>query len=473
MNQSPDKPKNAGLKRPPARRENFFISYWGIWVVLVVVFIFAASKIAGNAPHGEEGTEAAAAIKPPAFGEPEYVGSKRCKDCHLKEHDAWQNTLHSRFVQLPDEYTVMGDFEKESILSRDNDLIARMSRKDGRFYVNTAGPDSRLHDYEVDYVIGIGKRQNYITTFPDGGMHVLPVEWDVNKGEWVELNKRKNHYPGDEKNWSDAGNVWQIKCGGCHVTGIKINYDKAKDSFQSTWVELGIGCEACHGAGSNHVKAASVYFDHEKEPIVNPAKLPWRLRAMVCGQCHNWGESTAAVPPNKKGFPEKYGYPYGYQPGKSLNHSYDEASGEQKKHHQQYNEWKESQHAKAGIMCTSCHSVHDIKKEGTINVSQTKQTADNLCLGCHTTLQRRSAHRIHTFGSCSSCHMPQTVGHEHSHTFQFVSPAESIKAGGVDKKPNSCSGCHHHKDTPLENLVEFLNAAKKADMPIPFTVHGR
>jgi hypothetical protein len=69
--------------------------------------------------------------------------------------------------------------------------------------------------------------------------------------------------------------------------------------------------------------------------------------------------------------------------------------------------------------------------------------------------------------------MPETIGHEHSHTFQFISPELSIRAGGVEKQPNSCSGCHYHKDTPLENLVGFLDAAKKIDMPKPFTVHRK
>jgi hypothetical protein len=69
--------------------------------------------------------------------------------------------------------------------------------------------------------------------------------------------------------------------------------------------------------------------------------------------------------------------------------------------------------------------------------------------------------------------MPRTKEHEHSHTFQFISPEESIRAGGVDKQPNSCSGCHHHKNSPLEGLVEFLDAVKKADMPVPFSVHRR
>jgi hypothetical protein len=69
--------------------------------------------------------------------------------------------------------------------------------------------------------------------------------------------------------------------------------------------------------------------------------------------------------------------------------------------------------------------------------------------------------------------MPTTVEHEHSHTFKFISPEESIIAGGVDKQPNSCNGCHHHKDTPPENLLGFLDAAKKEDMPKPFTVHRK
>ena len=79
----------------------------------------------------------------------------------------------------------------------------------------------------------------------------------------------------------------------------------------------------------------------------------------------------------------------------------------------------------------------------------------------------------HTFGSCIDCHMRQLHGNVRDHKFRFVSPEQSLKAGGVNKQPNSCSGCHHHKNTPLENLIEFLDAAKKQDMPMPFSAHGR
>ena len=300
-------------------------------------------------------------------------------------------------------------------------------------------------------------------------MHVLPIEWDFKTGKWVDNFGVGIHYPGQGNYWSDSGRIWQFKCGSCHVTGMKTNYNKAKNSFDTTWKDLGIGCEACHGPGSNHVKAASIYFVGEKETIINPARLPWRLRAMVCGQCHNWGQSTAEVSPYKEGFPDRYSYASGYMAGKWLPIYFVEAKEEERKHHQQYNEWKTSEHAKAGIMCTNCHEVHQEK----LVLSQTRLAADNLCLNCHKTLQRRAAHRIHTFGNCVACHMPRTIEHEHSHTFQFISPELSIKAGGLDKQPNSCSSCHHHKDTPLETLVEFLDAAKKEDMPKPFTAHGR
>jgi hypothetical protein len=52
-------------------------------------------------------------------------------------------------------------------------------------------------------------------------------------------------------------------------------------------------------------------------------------------------------------------------------------------------------------------------------------------------------------------------------------PQASLKAGGVDKQPNACNSCHHHKDTPVDAMVGFIEAAKKNDMPLPFTVHKK
>lgn len=464
--------------------KSVFLNYWGIWFILGALFIFLTIKFLGYTREIEDKKKVSEFIKAITLETPEYVGSERCRDCHRREYDSWKGTLHSKFMQVPNEYTVMGDFERNNKLTvkvtdkasklAGIEVTTTMYKRDGKFYVKTIGSDWEFHEYEVINIIGVGKRQNYLTKFPNGEIHILPVEWDIRTKTWSDLNGLKNNYPGDGKYWGDSGNVWQLRCGGCHVTGLKVNYDKGKDSFDSTWADLSVGCEACHGPGNNHVKAASVYFEREKETTINPARLPWRLGAMVCGQCHNWGTSTVEVSPHKPGFPVRYGYAYGYLPGKALYQYYITETRETEEHHQQYNEWLESQHAKAGVMCTTCHSMHPKgtdRQEAVSTVAQTKLAQDTLCMNCHQTLQRRGVHRIHTFGSCIACHMPETKGHEHSHTFRFISPEESIRAGGVDKQPNSCSSCHHHKDTPLENLVEFLDAAKKADMPKPLGPH--
>ncbi len=471
---------NRYIQNRSRKTKNDFSYYWGIWFILGILLIYILIKIVTYAPHTEEEKWIPEPARITIPGSPDYVGSERCRDCHWKEYDTWKNTLHSKFMQLPNEYTIIGDFEKNNKLTvkvtskvpgLSNRLVtSTMYKKNGGFYVNTIGPHLKYNNYEITHVIGIGRRQTYITTFSNGEMHVLPVEWDVEKKTWVDNNGLKNHYPGDGEYWSDKGSIWQYRCGGCHVTGMKINYDETRDFFDTDWVDTGIACEACHGPGSNHVQAASMFFEGEKDTIINPAKLPWRLRAMICGQCHNWGLSTTAISPNKEGFPKQFSYPYGYQAGKALYLYYVEERKKEKIHHQQYNEWQQSEHAKTGVMCTNCHNVH---QEEDIKIAMTKLTPDSLCMDCHKTLQRRAAHRIHTFGSCVACHMPKTIGHEHSHTFKFISPELSIRAGGIEKQPNSCSGCHHHKETPLVNLVEFLDAAKKRDMPKPFSAHRR
>ncbi len=415
--------------------------------------------------------------------DPKYVGVEECKQCHWREVDSWKHTLHSKFMQPASENTVIGDFLRNNTLeikvSRKSPKLSgqtattTMYRKDKKFFVQTVGPDWESHDYEVVNVIGINRRQNYVARFPNGALHVLPVEWDVDKRAWQDYYGLRNYYPGSGRYWSDTARTWQFNCAGCHVTGLSINYNPESDQYKSEWVDLGISCEACHGPGANHIKAAKVYFENENDTIINPAKLPWRLRSMVCGQCHNWGMSTEEIAAGKDGIPDRYAFAYGFKPGRSLYLFYIENPEEEKKHHQQYNEWNESQHAQAGIMCTNCHGVHEEGAHKSPRKSQTRSAGDLLCTKCHKTQNQRAAHRIHTFGSCVACHMPQTKGHEHSHTFKFISPEESIRAGGVKRQPNSCSGCHYHKKTPLKNLIEFLDAAKKSDMPKPFEVHGR
>lgn len=359
-----------------------------------------------------------------------YVGSMECKKCHERKYLEWATTLHPKMMQdaKANPFVIMGDFDTPS-------KIRTFSKE------------------VVHYTIGNLFRQAYLKKAGDD-YEVLPAVYDLISNKW-EVFKG-----GQKKSWFK-------ECAGCHATGV--------DPVKKTFKEAGVGCEACHGPGSNHVKAIPGY---EIPTTINPQRMTSGSAAQICGSCHSRGKDKKSAHP----------YPLEYMTSRGLSNLYvhfDMAdtknnpdmfwpSGEGKYGYMQYIDWKGSQHAQAGITCTSCHTVHQ-----SLTTFQTKLAGDMQCKSCHTTTENRMAHKIHTFGSCIDCHMPRTgigAGKEivsRSHTFKFISPELSMKKGGTKNQPNSCSGCHHHKDTPLEDLIEFLDAAKKTDMPLPYSAHKR
>ncbi len=360
-----------------------------------------------------------------------YVGSSRCMLCHERKYLEWTTTLHSKMMQdaKANPLVVKGDFDTPN-------KIRSFGKGD------------------FDYILGNRWREMYLKKVGDD-FEVLPAIYEIQSNKWVILE-------------DTSKKQWFKECAGCHATGV--------DPVKKTFKEPGIGCEACHGPGSNHVEAAKGY---EIATIINPKRLTAGSAAQICGSCHSRGKDR------KGGYP----YPVEYMTARGLSNLYVHfnlanpkdnpdlfwRSGDGKYGYMQYLEWKESDHAKAGITCTDCHVIHL-----GVGQSQTVRPGNTLCTGCHTTSENRMAHKIHTFGSCIECHMPKTgiAGSggwsiARSHTFRFISPELSMRMGGVKNQPNSCSGCHHHKDTPLEDLVEFLDAAKKTDMPLPYSAHRR
>lgn len=375
-----------------------------------------------------------------------FVGSETCKKCHERTYLEWRTSLHSRMMRdvKIEPMANIGDFQNPSDV--------RTFAKEG-----------------VAYVLGSQWKQQYLKK-EGNDLIVLPAQYNVFTGEW------KPYYPD-----KPAKRDWFKECAGCHATGV---YPEKK-----TFVEMGVACEACHGPGSNHVEAVPGF---EIPTIIQASRLTPALAAQICGSCHTGGHDKSG----------KYAYPVEYQIHKgeaNIRLFFEETtelsnsdrfwpSGESRHSNQQYLDWKKSEHAKVGVTCITCHDVHrsssslqaggEVPNPLMIIRSKTRLFEDRLCKSCHSTVQNRSVHRIHTFGSCVRCHMPRVTkigeaGDAHSHTFRFMFPQATLKASGLDKQPNSCNACHHHKDTPTEALAGFLEAAKKNDMPKPFVVHQR
>jgi hypothetical protein len=62
--------------------------------------------------------------------------------------------------------SVLGDFNDASFDYYG--VHSRFFRKDGKFLVETDGPDGKLATFEVKYTFGLDPLQQYLVEFPDG-----------------------------------------------------------------------------------------------------------------------------------------------------------------------------------------------------------------------------------------------------------------------------------------------------------------
>lgn len=350
-----------------------------------------------------------------------YVGSAKCGECHDKTYNTWKKTLHARAIQ-----------------------DARINPKiiDGDFTIENEFKTFTKEDVVLTH--GVQWKQRYI----DKDWHILPAQWNYQSEEWADYHSDK---------WKEAD--WRKACAKCHVVGY--------DEKTMKWVELGVGCESCHGPGEAHVKADTA---KKAGTIVNPSGLPSDRQAEVCGQCHTRGMTPDG----------KYEFQVGYMPGEDLVPAdftpvgKDDTKawwpdGSVKQHRQQYIDWYGTPHQKAGVTCTTCHQTH----EQTTKFA-TRLAPNNLCLSCHSNISTDS-----TIGhapllmapqhsDCIGCHMAPTgksgvSGDERTHTFRVVKPQATLELGGGDrtKQPNACNLCHwHENDDPAALQKALVEGAK-------------
>jgi hypothetical protein len=415
------------------------------WIKLALTVLLAS----GLAGCGSDDVE----VEKMLVGSKTYIGSEQCKVCHLEHYDSWKMTLHSRTLLdvTQNRDALITAIDPEVIRADLKKLEKELKVPVDEIYIPKVE--------EIKFTQGVQWRQRYMVE-KKGKLYIAPIEYNAWSHNWTSYR---------EVDWDKR--PWIEKCGGCHATGV--------DLEKGTFAEAGVGCESCHGPASHHVALPKTAIFDKRLTIVNPSKLPAGIRAQTCGACHGSGDTIKA-----KGVD----WPVGFLPGRALGpyqktafHADEEkaqfyADKTLDRHHQQYNDWQQSVHAQKGVSCTSCHYVHQLGLPPT--QFQTVGAGSGQCLSCHTGNTSKYAHSIHSFSNCIGCHMPRnTMSYESGdalrHTFKLMSPETSLKAGGVEKVPNACSSCHHHKNTPLEELVGFLEAAKKRDTPMPFYVHLR
>ena len=183
------------------------------------------------------------------------------------------------------------------------------------------GPTASLQTFEVKYTFGVYPLQQYLIEFSDGRIQALSIAWDSRPKEqggqrWFHLYPNEEIKHDDILHWTKLNQNWNFMCSECHSTGVQKNYDAGTDHFHTTWTEISVGCETCHGEGSGHVawaqdqqrwwpfgkhedksKGLAVRFDERSEvtwrhdpktgnPQRNLATAALRKEVETCGLCH-------------------------------------------------------------------------------------------------------------------------------------------------------------------------------------------
>ncbi|MGA8051250.1 MAG: multiheme c-type cytochrome, partial [Burkholderiales bacterium] len=388
-----------------------------------------------------------------------FVGSTACESCHVAEYRAWRGSQHERAMQHATSDTALGDFDDAKF--RYAGVESRFFKRDGKFFVHTDGPDGKLADFEIQYTYGVYPLQQYLISFPDGRIQALSITWDARPK--AEGGQRWFHqYPDekidyrDELHWTRRAQNWNFMCADCHSTDVRKNYDAAANRFDTKWAEISVGCEACHGPGSNHLawtrdkpadatKGLTVTFDERRGVSwrIDPASGNAERSAPkegdveigVCAQCHARRAQIAE----------------GYHAGDRFLDHYLPAvltpplyypDGQQRGEVYIWGSFLQSKMYAKGVTCSDCHDPHSQK---------TRLPGNDVCAQCHLPAKYDTpAHHFHVAGQpgsrCVDCHMPTTtymvIDPRRDHSMRVPRPDLSASLG----TPNACNGCHRDKD---------------------------
>jgi tetratricopeptide (TPR) repeat protein len=467
----------------------------GLWALAVLVFIIVSAvcywqfsrfstvfaKVTQSATAITRQTAAVAGaptIAEPTAAEPTgtkltFVGAGTCKQCHAAEYELWRGSHHDLAMQPATANTVLGDFNNARFTY--NKITTTFFRRGAQFFVNTDGPDGALRDYQIRYTFGFKPLQQYLIEFPDGRMQALSIAWDTRSKaqggqRWFHL------YPGQAidyrspLHWSGRDQNWNYMCAECHSTRLRKNYDFASDSFHTTWSEINVACEACHGPGSEHIKQAHAGGVRAADGLTVhfPAPASWVMDVATGNakraspRTDNTELETCAVCHSRRAQIKE-----GYQPGQSLldthipallsEHLY-EADGQMRDEVFNYGSFLQSKMFANGVSCGDCHEPHSLKL----------RAADNgVCLQCHAASKydNKTHHRHDDAAatSCPACHMPQRtymgVDKRHDHSFRIPRPDLSQQLG----TPNACNDCHRDKSATwaAQAIETWFGAGRK------------
>jgi tetratricopeptide (TPR) repeat protein len=297
-------------------------------------------------------------------------------------------------------------------------------------------------------------------------VQALGLAWDTRPKEqggqrWFHLYPDEKIAHDDELHWTKPSQNWNSMCAECHSTNLQKNYDPASRSFSTSWSEIDVSCEACHGPGASHVSWAekkpgwekhqsdmglSLLLDERKgvtwsmDPETGSARRDKPRNSEkeieMCARCHARRSPITRDYVHGDRFMDHY-------LARHLDQGMYFADGQMDDEVYVYGSFLQSKMYHAGVTCSDCHEPHSL---------DLKAPGNGVCLQCHQADKYdTSGHHFHEAGSpgasCAECHMPprdyMVVDPRHDHSMRIPRPDLSVKLG----TPNACNQCHQDKSS--------------------------
>jgi hypothetical protein len=359
----------------------------------------------------------------PAFGA-ELVGNRVCASCHAAIFRAYMSTPMAQSSGMAGTGDLKETFERADFRD-DRNAFSYTVSPDYRFdFTQQNSPQPLTGRRNLAWFIGSGAAARTFLIDDGGFLFESPVTYYRNSASWKPS-------PGFEGlDYPNLTRPVVPSCLQCHASGIQAKAGTLNGYATPPFLENGVSCERCHGAGSDHIATGA--------KMVNPAKLAPAARDSICAQCHLSGE--VRVSKAGKGGPGKEGNTL--TPGGLLADELTvfvragSPSDLRVTSHVENLAQSACKRASGDKMwCGTCHDPH------TPPESASKPAYfRSKCLSCHQTQDCHAAadFRQANGDSCTECHMPRGPTSDIQHVV-FTDHSIPRRLGRAGAAPSSAA----------------------------------
>ena len=310
------------------------------------------------------------------------VGSQACAPCHAAIAKSYQLTPMARSSGR----VASIELSPARFRAAGHDYGV----KEGKLTFEAAGNAVSI---PMDFFIGSGAAGRSFLSTREGYLFELPVTWYARKGLW-------DASPGYEHETEVKLNrAVEPSCLFCHSSRVRPILGTQNRYGDPPFLENGVGCERCHGPGSDHVR------DPKHARMVNPATLAPAPRDAVCSQCHLTG--VARIDRVGRRMAE---FQAGLPLAEFATYFVREGAGDGIKVTSHVERLAASECKRASgdrLWCGTCHDAHAGDQ-----ARATREKTQAACLDCHHAVRHTTAVGEQL---CAECHMPKSQAVDAGH----------------------------------------------------------